>query len=178
MDELPGKRNLTQIAPVVVASLLPALVYVTVVRVSRFVSDLDVAAVAWVALIVAAALVWMGIDEYLAEREATVAAMKQFGQTFVQEFQRPLLQTDRSERPIHSQLRASPDRRRLDILLAPAAGRRYPNLSDHRTNVAYDVTRVLELLHDRRFVCGSFYSQGSWVVVPFEFRVSAKAGHS
>lgn len=172
MDELTRMKQLTQLAPVVVASLVPALVYVTVVGASRLVSDNEVTAIVWVALILAAALVCMGIDEYLAEREAIVKAMKQFGQTFVREFQRPLLQPDRSERPIQSQLRASPDRRRLEILLAPAGSRRYPNLSDHRTNVAYDVSRVLELLQDRRFVCGSVYSQGPWVVVPFEFHVT------
>ena len=165
-------KHLTQIALIVGASLIPALVYVAVVGASRFVSDNDVTVIVWVALILAAVLVCTGIDEYLAEREAIVAAMKQFGQTFVREFQRPLLQPDRSERPIESQLRASPDRRRLEILLAPCGGRRYPNLSDHRTNVAYDVTRVLELVQDRRFVCGSVYAQGSWVVVPFEFRVT------
>lgn len=177
MDGLARLRDLTQIALVIVASLVPALVYVAVVGVSRFVSDNDVTVIAWAALLVAAALVCLGIDDYLADREATVLAMKQFGQTFVREFQRPLLQPDRPERPIQSQLRAIPDRRRLEILLAPAAGRRYPNLSDHRTNVAYDVTRVLELLNDRRFVCGSVYSQGSWVVVPFEFQVMTQAGH-
>ena len=43
---------------------------------------------------------------------------------------------------------------RLDILLAPGAGRRYPNLSDHRSNVEYDVQRVLTLLKDEPFVAG------------------------
>jgi hypothetical protein len=138
----------------------------------------ELAWLAWGALAVAGILIWLGIDEYLTQREATVAAMKRFGQTFVREFERPLIQPERSERPIHSQLRASPDRGRLEILLAPGGGSRYPNLSDHSTNVAYDVGRVLDVLQDRRFVCQPVYPQGSWVVVPFQFRVSTREADS
>ena len=73
-----------------------------------------------------------------------------------------------------SRLRLSPRRARFDILLAPGEGRRYPNLSDHRKNVEYDVARVLHVLGDESFVCGPLSVQAEWVVVPFQFRVGPK----
>ncbi|HEY5617900.1 MAG TPA: hypothetical protein VIK60_08135 [Vicinamibacterales bacterium] len=167
-------KGLMQVIPVVFASLVPALVYSAVVSVSPVITENEATLIAWAALAMTAVFAWRGVDEYFAQRGATVAAMKQFGETFVREFERPLLQPDRAERPIASQLRAIPDRKRLEICLAPRNGRRYPNLSDHRTNVAYDVIRVLELVQDRRFVCEAVYAQGSWVVVPFQFHVGTK----
>jgi hypothetical protein len=169
--------KVSEIGSVVIVSLIPILVYSAVAGDWRAVGNHDVTLVV-LALAAAGILVWLGLDEYLAERQVTVAAMQRFGQTFVHEFERPLIQPDRAERPIQSQLRASPDRGRLEIFLAPAGGGRYPNLSDHRTNVAYDVRRVLDALRDRRFECQPVYSQGSWVVVPFQFRVSAREAGS
>ena len=75
---------------------------------------------------------------------------------------------------MRSRLRLSPARARLKILLAPGQGRRYPNLSDHRKNVEYDVVRVLGLLADDSFVRDSLYTQAEWVVVPFRFKVGRK----
>jgi hypothetical protein len=126
--------------------------------------------VSWVALAIAFALVWSGVDDYIADRQRMLDAMRRFGETFVREFERPLMQPDDRERPIRSRLRASVHRRRLDILLAPGRGRRYPNLSDHRRNVDYDVRRVLQQLRDRPFTCGPLCTRGQWVVVPFRFR--------
>jgi hypothetical protein len=48
----------------------------------------------------------------------------------------------RRERPVRSRLRCGARLGRFDILLAPGEGRRYPNLSDHKKNVEYDVARV------------------------------------
>jgi hypothetical protein len=169
-------KVLKQFVPVVAVSLVPALVYAAVNDLSHVITDTEATLIAWTALALGAVLVWRATDEYLVEREATVEAMKRFGQTFVREFERPLRQSNGSDRPIESQLRASPDRGRLEILLSPGGGHRYPNLADHRTNVLYDVTRVLKLLHDERFVCEQVYSKGPWVVVPFQFLSAKQAG--
>jgi hypothetical protein len=167
---------LKQLVPVVAVSLVPALVYAAVNDLSRVITDTEATLIAWTALALGAVLAWRAMDEYLVERDATVEAMKRFGQTFVREFERPLRQSNGSDRPIESQLRASPDRGRLEILLSPGGGHRYPNLSDHRTNVLYDVARVLKVLHDERFVCEQVYSKGPWVVVPFQFLSAKQAG--
>ncbi|MET0211458.1 MAG: hypothetical protein ABW292_00560 [Vicinamibacterales bacterium] len=167
---------LKQLVPVVAVSLVPAVLYAAVNDLSRVISDTEATFIAWTALALGAVLAWRAMDEYLVERDASVEAMKRFGQMFVSEFERPLRQSNGSDRPIESQLRASPDRGRLEILLSPGGGHRYPNLSDHRTNVLYDVTRVLKVLHDERFVCEQVYSKGPWVVVPFQFLSAKQAG--
>jgi hypothetical protein len=54
-------------------------------------------------------------------------------------------------------------------MLAPADGRSYPNLADHRKNVEYDVDRVLRLVNAQPVMSGPLYTRGSWVVIPFQF---------
>ena len=100
--------------------------------------------------------------------------MRHFADRFVHEFERPLIQQDAAERPIRVQVRSSPFGRRFDILLAPGTGRRYPNLSDHKQNVEYDVIRVLHVLADESFVNGPLCAHAEWVVVPFRFKVGPK----
>jgi hypothetical protein len=73
---------------------------------------------------------------------------------------------------IDSRLRFSPHRWRVDVLLAPRAGRLYPNLADHRKNVEYDVWRVLRAMNDPPFVQEPMYTQGRWVVVPFQLKAN------
>jgi hypothetical protein len=75
---------------------------------------------------------------------------------------------------VRAQLRLRPRRSRLEILLAPGNGRRYPNLSDHKKNVEYDVARVVHALADQSFVNGTPYTQAGWVVVPFQFKTLSK----
>ena len=94
--------------------------------------------------------------------------MTQFANLFVREFERPLLH-HAAEPAVRTQLRISPYRARLEICLAPASGRRYPNLSDHRKNVEYDVDRVLSALADESFARGRLRMREGWVVVPFRF---------
>jgi hypothetical protein len=122
----------------------------------------------WGLLVVLIALVTYGATEYLDNRKAAVGAMRRFGERFVQEFERPLIRPGPGDRPIQSRLRFIPHRARLDVLLAPNAGRRYPNLADHKKNVEYDVVRVVELLRTYPFVAGRVYARGRWVVVPFQ----------
>jgi hypothetical protein len=123
-----------------------------------------------VTLVVAAAAVYTGFLAYFTERQLTIDEMTRFGDRFVREFERPLIQPVPEAHRIRARLRASPERKRLDILLAPSDRGRYPNLSDHKENLAYDIVRVVQLLGDQSFVSGPFYGEGDWVVVPFQFK--------
>jgi hypothetical protein len=115
-------------------------------------------------------LVFAGTGKFVGHRRAVVDVMSGFGNRFVSEFERPLFR--RTAGPaIASRLRLAPARHRLEILLAPAAGRTYPNLDDHKKNVEYDVDRVLQLLKEESFTCGPPYAEGRWVVVPFRFDI-------
>jgi hypothetical protein len=134
-------------------------------------------------------LVWLGAalvlplvglkiaDDYMARRKTALIVMRHFGHRFVREFERPLIQQP-EEPPLRARLRFSAARGRLDILLAPGEGRRYPNLSDHRKNVEYDVGRIVRLLADDSFVRDPLYTHADWVVVPFRFNVGQKQKHT
>ena len=126
------------------------------------------------ALVVVLVIVWFAVSRYLDARQRVLDEMQRFGETFILEFERPLFQPDRRERPIQTRLRASPERRQLEICLAPNGRSRYPNLSDHKKNVEYDVTRVLQTMRNRSFVCRPVYARGRWIVVPFQFRIAPK----
>ena len=89
---------------------------------------------------------------------------------FIREFERPLLDQRGSRSVLRAELALSPDRGSLEVRLAPTDGRRYPNLSDHRTNVEYDVERVVNLLNDRRFICGPLRARGPWVAIPVRLK--------
>jgi len=124
----------------------------------------------WWALSLASAIVlaWW-IAAYSRGRRAVLTAMTVFGERFVREFERPLMRRGSNDRGVQAQLRLKPYRKRLDILLAPHQGRTYPNLSDHRRNVEYDVGRVLRLLNDERFVGERLSERGHWVIVRCRF---------
>ena len=118
------------------------------------------------ALVVGVLAIW----ETLAVRRtparlALAATMTDFGRRFVREFERPLFRAGADAPAVASRLRPLPARRYLDILLAPRGQWRYPNLSDHRANVEYDIGRVMQLLNDDRFVAERLFSQGRWVVL-------------
>ena len=102
--------------------------------------------------------------------------MTLFGERFIREFERPLLRPGSDARALESRLRFIPRQRRLDILLAPRNGHTYPNLSDHRTNVEYDVGRVLQRLKDERFVSERLSVQGRWVIVRCRFSSDPELG--
>lgn len=107
---------------------------------------------------------WKQVDQ----RRARVDVLRRFGERFISEFERPLRRNATSP-PVKSRVRFAPSRLRVDILVAPAGGRTYPNLVDHKRNVEYDVERVMRLLRDASFVHGPVYAQGSWVVIPCRF---------
>jgi hypothetical protein len=116
-------------------------------------------------------IVWLAcraIDEYFLQRDATLDEMRRFAEAFIREFERPLRQSPFLESPIRTCIRASPGRGHLNVWLAPGRGRRYPNLSDHRANLTYDVTRVLTTLNEQPFTCGAISTRGEWVVIPFQ----------
>jgi hypothetical protein len=102
--------------------------------------------------------------------------MQGFGSLFLKDFERPLIVDGIATSPIRARLRCDPGDRRLEILVAPAAGRRYPNLGDHRHNVEYDVERITQRLHHAAFVRRPLRAEGSWVVIPFEFTLSTRRG--
>jgi len=117
---------------------------------------------------------WRILDDYLDRRSRASLVMRRFADRFVHEFERPLIQQDAADRPIRVRVRSSRFGRRFDILLAPGTGRRYPNLSDHKQNVEYDVIRVLQRLADDSFVNGPLRAHAEWVVVPFRFNAGPK----
>jgi hypothetical protein len=116
---------------------------------------------------------WKIVDGYASRRRSVSIVMEHFALRFLREFERPLIQRP-AEHPVRSQLRLSPARARLEILLAPGQGRRYPNLSDHKKNMEYDVVRILQVLADDSFVRDPLYTQAGWVVVPFRFKAGRK----
>ena len=117
---------------------------------------------------------WRILDRHLVRRRTATIVMQHYARRFIDEFERPLVRYDAADRPVRSRLRYRAGRRRLDILLAPGDGRSYPNLSDHKQNLEYDVSRIMQILGDDSFVSGSVYTQEGWVVVPFRFKAGPK----
>jgi hypothetical protein len=128
----------------------------------------------WSTVVLGLALTCWLVDEYLAGRRDTLRAMELYAERFVEAFERPLIQPHPSRRPIQSRVRFKPGRARFDVLLAPEAGLRYPNLTDHKANVMYDVVRIQRALSEHAFVSSRPYARGRWVVVPFRFRVETR----
>jgi hypothetical protein len=92
--------------------------------------------------------------------------MRRTGDEFVNAFARPLIDPWCDVPPIKSRLRFVRHADQLEICLAPNGGRRYPNLSDHKSNVEYDVERVVRQMGTRVVVCDCLRAEGKWVVVP------------
>src|SRR5262245_10397947 len=82
-------------------------------------------------------LVLAGTGKYVGHRRAVVEIMSGFGGRFVSEFERPLFRRT-ADAAVTSRLRFAPARRRLEILLAPAAGPQYPNLIDPQRTLEHD----------------------------------------
>jgi hypothetical protein len=130
-------------------------------------------------------IVWLGmaiavpwfalqiLDDYRTRRRTASLLQQLFVNRFIAEFERPLVRYGDTEPPLRTRVRSA-RRGRFDILLAPGPGRRYPNLTDHKKNVEYDVGRVLRALDDNVFVSGPLRTQAGWVVVPFQPRTAPK----
>jgi hypothetical protein len=116
-----------------------------------------IGAVALVTLLLAAAI------GSLARRQIPPAA-RLAGENFVAVFARPLIDTSTAAPPIETRLRFVRRKQQLEISIAPGPGRRYPNLSDHKKNLAYDVDRVMQVL-GTHVLCRPPRAAGKWVVV-------------
>jgi hypothetical protein len=119
---------------------------------------------------------WQSTERFLTGRRSLKREVKNFADLFVEDFERPLVIDGVSSHPIRARLRWVSFNRRLDILLAPGAGRRYPNLDDHRRNVEYDVDRVAHRLRHHPWVRKPLRAEGEWVVIPFELKPRPQAG--
>jgi hypothetical protein len=119
---------------------------------------------------------WQSVEQIVMKRKALEREMLAFGRAFLNDFEQPLLVAGVGDRPVHARMRCVPRERRIEILLAPGSGRRYPNLADHRRNVEYDVCRIAHHLRHHPFVPSPPRSEGQWVVIPFYFRPGPKTG--
>jgi hypothetical protein len=154
-------------APLVLAAPIAAAAVTPLTR--RPFGNADLTLV-WLAA--AIAVPWFGlqiVDGYLTRRRTAAVLAQHFAHRFISEFERPLARYGDTEPPVKTRVRTA-RRGGFDILIAPGPGRRYPNLTDHKRNVEYDVSRVLAALDDRFFVEGALYTQAEWVVVPFQPR--------
>ena len=92
--------------------------------------------------------------------------MQRAGEEFVIAFARPLIDSSSGVSPIQARLRFIRRAQQLEISIAPGAGRRYPNLVDHKRNVEYDVNRVMRVLGTHFVMSDRLRAAGKWVVVP------------
>jgi hypothetical protein len=110
-------------------------------------------------------LICVAVGNSLAPRPIP-PVIQRAGEAFVIAFARPLIDSSSSGPPIHARLRFVRRAQQLEISIAPGAGRRYPNLVDHKRNVEYDVTRVMRVLGTHFVVSDRLRAEGRWVVVP------------
>jgi hypothetical protein len=104
--------------------------------------------------------------------------LQRAGEEFVVAFARPLIDSSSDVPPIQARMRFIRHAQRLEISIAPGAGRRYPNLVDHKRNVEYDVTRVMRGLGTHVVVSDRLRAAGKWVVVPIRLSQPAVAAIS
>ena len=90
--------------------------------------------------------------------------VRRAGENFVRVFARPLVDASSGVPPIQAQLRFVRRKQQLEISIAPGPGHRYPNLTDHKKNVEYDVDRVLRILGNY-VLSKPPHAAGKWVVV-------------
>jgi hypothetical protein len=129
----------------------------------------------WVAaLLINALLAGLLAKRDLDTQRVVRGRLQTLGNEFIREFERPLAREPARGHPLRSQLQVTPHRGRLDILLAPNGRRTYPNLSDHRKNLEYDVERVLQHLGGELCTNGEPYARGAWVVIPFRLKAAVK----
>jgi hypothetical protein len=119
---------------------------------------------------------WRSVERAVTRRRALTLEVQQFADVFVSDFEKPLRIAGEVDRPVRARVRWVPRDRRLEILLAPAAGRRYPNLDDHRRNLEYDVERIASRLRTYPFDRRPLRAEGAWVVIPFQFNPGPKTG--
>jgi len=119
---------------------------------------------------------WRSVERAVTRRRALSREVQQFADVFVSDFEKPLRIAGETGRPVRTRFRWVPRDRRLEILLAPGAGRRYPNLDDHRRNLEYDVERITHRLKTYPFDRRPLRAEGAWVVIPFQFNPGPRTG--
>jgi hypothetical protein len=102
--------------------------------------------------------------------------MQNAGAEFIHAFARPLVDLSPGAPAVRARLRFVPRKQQLEISLAPGPGRRYPNLVDHKSNVEYDVTRVMRILGARFVVSDRLRTTGKWVIVPIRLADEKQTG--
>lgn len=103
-------------------------------------------------------------------------ALRRAGEDFVRTFAAPLVDPTSPVPPIAARLRFIRRTKRLEVCLAPHGGRRYPNLSDHKKNVEYDVSRVIRTIGAHRVACDRLHAEGPWVIVSIRLTEPKQAG--
>jgi hypothetical protein len=103
-------------------------------------------------------------------------ALQRAGEDFLRAFATPLVDPTSAVPPIAGHLRFIRRKQRLEICIAPHGGRRYPNLADHKTNVVYDVHRVIGIIGADRIVWDRLHAEGAWVVVSIRLAGPKEAG--
>jgi hypothetical protein len=124
----------------------------------------------WLVLIGGVATVVFAVTSSWNTRRMCAHEMQRFGTDFLREFARPWSHYRGASPLPRMRLRMSPRRARVEILVAPSSGRTYPNLTDHRINVEYDIARVTATLRRDSFATGQPYAEGEWVVLPFHLQ--------
>ena len=94
-------------------------------------------------------------------------SVRRAGKNFVTVFARPLIDASSGVPPIQTRLRFVRRKEQLEIFIAPGPGRRYPNLTDHKKNLEYDVGRVIRVLRTH-VLSRPPRAAGKWVVVTIE----------
>ena len=131
----------------------------------------------WLTLLCSAVLTALFLIQTRVQRRRVRRRILQgFGTAFIREFERPLIEERGARAALRAQLSVCSRRGSMDVRLAPSKGRTYPNLSDHRANVEYDVHRVISALNDRRFICGPLKTHGEWVTIPVRLAHLRKEG--
>jgi hypothetical protein len=124
----------------------------------------------WFASLVFAAMTSLVALNGWRKQLALAHIMQSFGGDFVREFGRPWAQYRGARQLPRARLRINSRRARVEILVAPAPGQTYPNLSDHRSNVEYDIARITSALKHDAFAGVEPYAEGEWVVLPFQIK--------
>jgi len=124
----------------------------------------------WLASLVLAGMTSLVALNSWRKQLALAHIMQCFGGDFVREFGRPWAQYRGAGSLPRARLRINSRQARVEILVAPAPGQTYPNLSDHRSNVEYDIVRITSALKHDAFAGVEPYAEGEWVVLPFQFK--------
>jgi hypothetical protein len=132
-----------------------------------------IAKIGWAVLVML--LICAAVGNSLARRPIP-PVMHRAGEAFVIAFARPLIDSSSSGPPIQARLRFVRRAQQLEIAIAPGAGRRYPNLVDHKRNVEYDVNRVMRGLGTHFVVSDRLRAEGKWVVVPIRLADPKQTG--